>query len=977
MQQAKTQGVYTLAYSISKLGHTGLYLPFPYIVEIDHKGRLGYMKAQGLPSLLPDYDIHTEGSVHETLLELCTELLPENLEKYFNRQNKKSASVSLLFEDKKFKSLIRHYVDSRLDKFFKLAADKEVPLCLGIERKIHCEDIRMQYADVEARTVLYFRKTQTGVHYTMKLIYGEQPAFSPYEKNIEILSDAPGWLLLQNRLVKLESVNANKLNPFIKKESIFIPAKLTGEFFEKFISDIIGKTEVVTDGFDVTIYDTIDHVTLQFTRDLFSGYMLGELIFSYQDRSFLPGDKSQRKTTIHVDGNGSISVFQIKRNNAKEQEWLDFFINQGLSLNATKRLQTEGEDPFGVLHVIGNITIDFPSNLSIINPEIDGKKIQLTSVTHYLEALQKPDWFEIKGYFEINGEKYPVASIFKNIREQNPFFRLRNGQYFVLPQNLMTKYSDLSVFGSPVLEGWSLPKTHFTLLDCNPAITKKYVNFVAQKETTFVPSPRMLATLRPYQEEGAAWLYNHYQNGLGACLADDMGLGKTLQTLAVLAKVKDEIKSSADEAVSGSGIQLDLFQHTTQHLLSPLQALIVLPASLVFNWYNEINKFVPSFHVSRHVGSKRQHDVRVLRSFDVILTTYQTLLSDFEIFSQLSFRFVILDESQQIRNRNSLSFKALNDLKTAHKISLSGTPVENSLSDLWSQMEFINNNLLGSYSFFKKHFQQPIEKSGDAQAIEKLKTLIRPYILRRTKFQVAPDLPELTEQVYFSEMTADHKKIYDAEKAAARNYITGLDRNQTGYKLHVFTILMRLRLIANHPVLENNAYTGSSGKFEDIRYMLTNICKSGQKVLVFSSFRKHLDLISTWLDEQSVKHLILTGDTASGDRGKLVQTFQEDKSVPVLLISLKAGGVGLNLTAADHVFILDPWWNPFAEAQAVARAHRIGREYPVSVVRFITKDSIEEKILKLQELKKNVSDQIIDINEMPDWIDTHLEDMFQ
>jgi len=281
--------------------------------------------------------------------------------------------------------------------------------------------------------------------------------------------------------------------------------------------------------------------------------------------------------------------------------------------------------------------------------------------------------------------------------------------------------------------------------------------------------------------------------------------------------------------------------------------------------------------------------------------------------------------------------------------------------------------VLGTYAFFKEHFQIPIEKNRDEQAIISLKNLVDPFILRRTKEQVAPDLPELVETIHYSEMSDAQSKFYEKEKSAARNYLAGLDRNGGQFRFHVLSSLMKLRQIANHPAIADQEYALDSGKFEDIKDQINTIVKSGHKVLIFSSFIAHLSLFETWLQSELVRYLLLTGSMNPDQRAKAVTDFQHDATIQVFLISIKAGGTGLNLTAADYVFILDPWWNPFVEMQAVARAHRIGRTNSVFVTRFISKDTIEEKIMRLQEKKRNLSDDIIDINELKDFSDNDLE----
>ncbi|MBK9960991.1 MAG: DEAD/DEAH box helicase [Saprospiraceae bacterium] len=328
-----------------------------------------------------------------------------------------------------------------------------------------------------------------------------------------------------------------------------------------------------------------------------------------------------------------------------------------------------------------------------------------------------------------------------------------------------------------------------------------------------------------------------------------------------------------------------------------------------------------------------------------------------------------------LKNRGSKAFKLLFGLRTKNKISLSGTPIENSLSDLWSQMEFINPKILGSYEFFKKRFLKPMKATGNGSSIHELKEIIRPFILRRTKEEVALDLPELTETVYYCDMEDDQRAMYEKEKSAARNLILNIDGQSMQQKFMLLSSLTRLRQIANHPTLVNSDENFTSGKFQEVTDSILTIVGSGHKIILFSSFTKHLDLFEAWLEESKISFVSLTGETKMEQREKNVKIFQEDESIKIFLISIKAGGTGLNLTAADYIFILDPWWNPFVEKQAIARSHRIGRHKPVQVLRFIVKDSIEQKIQILQEEKKQLSEALIDENVMPEWIGEYLPEL--
>jgi len=378
-----------------------------------------------------------------------------------------------------------------------------------------------------------------------------------------------------------------------------------------------------------------------------------------------------------------------------------------------------------------------------------------------------------------------------------------------------------------------------------------------------------------------------------------------------------------------------------------------LPASLVFNWQRELAQFAPGLFVYAHAGPKRLKDIRAIAGHDVVLTTYHTARQDLNLLGKLEWRAIVLDESQQIKNRESELSKVVRALRGQFKVSLSGTPIENSLADLWTQMEFINPDTLGSFREFREAFLLPIEKSNDEAAKQRLFARIRPFFLRRTKEEVAPDLPALSEQVFYSEMTPTQHKQYEKTKSAVRNEILSLfDDPKT--RVMALQALMRLRQLANHPALVEPETDLGSGKFDDVLAQWDTVQRAGHKVLFFSSFEKHLQLFRREFEQRRQPYAWLTGDTAVPERAREVGRFQDDPAVQAFFMTIKAGGVGLNLTAADYVFLLDPWWNPAVEDQAIARAHRIGQTRPVTALRFIARDTIEEKIRQLQERKKQL-----------------------
>ena len=347
--------------------------------------------------------------------------------------------------------------------------------------------------------------------------------------------------------------------------------------------------------------------------------------------------------------------------------------------------------------------------------------------------------------------------------------------------------------------------------------------------------------------------------------------------------------------------------------------------------------------------------------FDVVLSSYGIVRSDTELLAGFKFEYVILDESQAIKNPASLIAKSVQKLRAVHKLILTGTPLENSALDLWSQMNFINPGLIGTQTFFKNEFLNPIEKKGDENRTRRLLALIKPFILRRTKAQVASELPEKTEYIQYCSLTEEQEKVYEETRSAVRNRI--LEQIETkglaGSQIFLLQGLMRLRQIANHPLLADPDYKHDSGKLTDVLHKLESVVRENHKVLVFSQFVKHLSLLRSELDKRGIAYAYLDG--SSTDRREQVESFQNRPELPLFLISLKAGGTGLNLTAADYVFLLDPWWNPAAEAQAIDRAHRIGQDKKVFIYKFITRNTVEEKILGLQRHKQKLFSNLITV----------------
>jgi non-specific serine/threonine protein kinase len=435
---------------------------------------------------------------------------------------------------------------------------------------------------------------------------------------------------------------------------------------------------------------------------------------------------------------------------------------------------------------------------------------------------------------------------------------------------------------------------------------------------------------------GFHWL-NYLQDvNWGGILADDMGLGKTIQALSFLQHFRD---------VNGR-----------------LSALVVCPTTLMFNWENEIRKFTPTLTYHIHHGGDRTRNKETLSSYNVVITTYGTLRSDIKLLLEMAFDYAVLDESQAIKNPSSKVTKAACLLQARHRLCMSGTPLQNNTFDIFAQMNFLNPGMLGSLEFFRQEFAVPIDKFGEQDRKEHLRKLLYPFILRRTKEQVAKDLPDKTETILFCEMEDEQRKVYEAYRNDYRDKILGTIEMQ-GIQRSQLTILqglMKLRQICDSPAIlnETDRYPNHSIKLDELaREIAENI--GDHKALVFSQFLGMLALIRERLKELDVKYEYFDGSTSATERERAIQSFQNDDTCRVFLISLKAGGVGLNLTAADYVYIVDPWWNPAVEQQAIDRTHRIGQTKNIFAYRMICKDTIEDKILQLQEKKRVLAKDLI------------------
>jgi len=939
-----------------------------FIAKIDNDGQPHRWKRLATPENVSVQAGLGDMTEIEPLLQLCLEMEPSFLYKKYKPKGRKKYSWSDMISDKALKSHIYRWIDMKLSALLKEISRLQLPMTWCCQRDDVISMKRISYNQAELKPKLQFAKTDDGLTYKM-ILKGTATEIIPSDHEVIVVTNQPGTAIVDKAIYQLTGLNGNKLKPFIIKEKVQIKPALIETYFKKFVLDVAEKAEIEAIGFDIHDHTTIISKSLELTNDFTKDVYVLKVIFNYGPATFANNDPAKHRKKLKLE-NDEVSIDVVTRDETAESVILSELQSLGLTkTDAACFALADQEDPMGIIPwMIHNREHIEAAGFIVPEQRIKQSKLQLAQHELSIETKAAGDWFDIHAVVELGSYSIPFSEFLKNIREGDRFFNLPDETTFVIPLLWMTKYLGLSRHGDLSDGGLKIRKSQFGLLDekNGDAAGMRGIKAISLEDIApYQHSDKLKAKLRPYQSQGVAWLIQRYEENLGACLADDMGLGKTLQTIAALVHAKEDMLLSSESEPSHSPGQMDLFGTVHEQEIKPLRSLIIMPASLIFNWDMEINKFAPHLHTCRLIGNKRKDLYKTLHTFDVVLTSYETALRDIHVLKEVDWTYIILDESQKIKNHQSKIFQGINTLYAKACITLTGTPIENSLKDLWSQMQFLNPDILGEFSFFKKHYLVPIQKHQDEAVMDDLRRLIQPFILRRTKSVVAKDLPELTEQVSYSDMAKPQWTLYEKEKNAARNLLLGSDPDDHTVKFKVFASIMKLRQIANHPILANDDYNEKSGKYEDIKDKLDILHKSGHKTLIFSSFTGHLDLVSQYLKEENINHLTLTGSTTSKNRERYVNSFQKEDEYPFFLISIKAGGVGLNLTKASYVMILDPWWNPFIEEQAIARAHRIGQHHPVNVIRMISTESIEEKILKLQEKKKALFKDLIDIDSNP------------
>jgi hypothetical protein len=935
-----------------------------FVVQLNEKGQLTW-----------EYQTLTSRNYHEFVAglderdEACVKLIegmkPAAIFEKYNTSKRKTIEEFYLktFDpekgDKDIAESVHANIERRRGQIFELICPDKTLFIMGNDGNPMRQSVQIQAEAVEV--LFHFMRNEENTHYFPTLKYQGNKLEFQY-KDALILCDEPAWMLLNQKLYHFKpQLEGKKLRAFLTKKFVVIPKNMEEDYFRKFVKAMVARYPVHAKGFEITNtekncqyllsygpivpkHDGDDKPTSKKALEAADRWQF-VLSFQYGNNRF-PWDGLAAEANVLFEKKADSFAFQkIMRSLVKEKRSFQSLKSMGLPMESDGRATISRSDAVQWLTAHkqdldqAGFTVHFKGDGSAPRYFLGKPEISI-------RIGEKFDWFDIQAIISFGQFQIPFLKIRQLILQKKKEFHLPDGSIAIIPDNWFHDYQDLFYFSEtrPGDDGVYLRRQHFQLIQewenqdlVKTSLKTKTLNDL-KLETKEFPIPKNFkGTLRPYQLEGYRWMRTRQVAGLGACLADDMGLGKTVQTLCLLQSLKEQGET--------------------------LPTLLVMPTSLLYNWEMEAKKFTPQLRVLVYSGPQREKLQAQIGKVDLFLCSFGMVRSDIEWFEKQSFSYVILDESQAIKNPLANITKAVQKLNAKFRLVMTGTPLENSTMDLWSQMNFVNTGLLGTQRYFKDSFQIPIEKKADGDQKKRLYFLIKPYLLRREKRQVAADLPEKMESITYCAMSEEQERLYDKTKSFYRDILLKQIKDE-GLQKSRFSVLQgltKLRQLANHPALCEEGFTGESGKMEAVLEKLETVLEQHHKVLIFSQFVQHLGLIRRALDERGIAYAYLDGSTS--DRMGQVESFQKDDGQSVFLISLKAGGVGLNLTAADYVFLLDPWWNPAAEAQAIDRAHRIGQKKTVFTYKFISKETVEEKILSLQQRKLDLANDLVTSDE--------------
>ncbi|MFY0674241.1 MAG: DEAD/DEAH box helicase [Bacteroidia bacterium] len=908
-----------------------------YIFQLNENGTLTLQHQRVTPQSLIDFpEFYT--SLNQDILEIIEEFSLNALTKRFSKRPIKPQDFIKKFcTQENLEKYIQPYLQIRLSKIFNLLKGQN----LYIRNRDNPAEHELLIEFKPAQATFKFRRKTNGTQYFLE-VFHNGTYMNICELNCELFAHDGAWIKVGQRVYHFENdIDGKRLVPFFDKYVVNVPKASEKTYFEKFVKLTAEKFPTVIQGVNVSN----SSISPSFLLLVSSGTPNRLTLKVKYKKEQVDFDNPKKRLVIINKTATDFDLECIDREHDKEQEFVNLLKTHGFKYIKNARFEPiKNESLLEKLSELKPILDEYNAQTQLIDFDDD---IVFGKPTLTLDIKNADgDWFDIKAVIKFGDIEVPFLKIRKNILDRNPKLKLPNGKTVIIPEEWFSELRYLFAFSEKRGDGVGIKKQFASLLEESKSIKPKLPNQIDKKELEL--DTGLANTLRSYQKDGFKWLSSLHTKGFSGVLADDMGLGKTLQTIALIKSIYNSVEPKKDRE------NLDLFTYTTNEV-NP--TLIVVPSSLLFNWANELRKFAPSIKFFIHFGTNRLFDEILFKRHHVIITSYGLIRNDFDFLSKIKWEYLILDESHNIKNPLAQVTKKVGQLKSNNRLALTGTPIENSLTDLWSQMNFLNQGLLGSYTFFKSEFVTPIEKNESEEQKSKLRKLVYPFVLRRTKEQVAKELPPLTEQTILCEMNGEQAKLYEKVKSEYRNYILDQKSLDPKQRFLILKGLTELRLIANHPSMYNQDLDISSGKFEEVADRLQSVHNAKHKILVFSQFTRHLNIFREHLDQKKLKYSLLTGSTTK--RQEAVEAFTDNENCNIFLISLKAGGVGLNLTKADYVFILDPWWNPFAEKQAIDRAYRIGQKSHVFSYKFITKNTIEEKILQLQRKKKTLASDFI------------------
>ena len=929
--KVENNSTYKLVFSIHQHPQLGVLIN-PYVVAYTSKNTLSLTYQKVFSGNASYYDKLSDNELKQ--IKILDPLMVENIIRKFSPKQKiRPKEYFYKYFDKAiFKEEIRPYIDQTISNFFTKidSTNNQIYLADEINPAAHPIEIKAEFTKV----LFHFRKNENGTSYFVTLKHGDERILFMKQNGL-LLSSKPARILVHNTIYKFyDFVDGNKIGIFLHKKYIHVKPENQQSYYTKFVRQLLETSPVLAQGFTILTKKepAIPQISVTQKNRVF-GFNLnicyGDDTFAYHPNKFFH---------VKMNWENNEPVFtKYKRSVIWESNKSNFLVENGLTHQDGSFFRGDFESIQQCLAWLQKHRELLTQNNFNISSELD-YSLNLDKPTIEYAIQDKIDWFDLKMVITVGEFKIPFNKIVSEMKKGQTQMELPNGEIFLFPEEWFALGE--SLFHSKQKDNqYAIQKYELNILNhIQSQKIKKHLNKLVDFKDED-PHSGFKGTLRPYQKDGLSWLMFLKNNRFGGILADDMGLGKTIQALAFIQKVF----------------------HTLPKQKTNPPFLIVAPTSLLFNWENECSKFTPELRVRIHSGNKRNTEFNQFENVDLIITSYGLIRNDTELFDQAQFEIILLDESQNIKNYSAKTTQYINKLQANCRIALTGTPIENTIRDLWSQMNFLNKGLLGSLNQFNEKYAKPIEKEDDNTKTDELKQIIKPFILRRTKEEVAKDLPHILEKIIYCDMSDEQDKYYEKVKSEYRNNLLNIEDQQKfkTSKLSVLQGLSKLRQISNHPILMDSDYAHNSGKHELLLEKISTGISDGHKILVFSQFVTYLELLEMDLKKSSIPYYKLTGATTKLRRNQYVQEFQKTNLPSVFLISLKAGGVGLNLTAADYVFIADPWWNPAAEAQARDRSHRIGQTKPVFSYKFISRGTIEEKITRLQNQKNKISKDII------------------